>query len=610
MKKLVLLTFLSMFLLSFTMFGQSPIKFRLSANVQGDATDTIKYNKDGSLLKKGQQFVMWIAAAGNSNNTTRQILADFQYDNSALTLVSIGNTGTGGNGGILPQNSNAQESFYEYPGYTYNKTTQNTTSNGTTNYQNATYAYTSGGPSTIVRYNLTWSGSAAMPYSGYWSMIKVVFAVKQNMTGFVMNPVQLNFVAAWTATGAYDATTQESPLKETVYLNPNADSYVNASVDVNSNLTAIAPLKISFYDTTAKMGYLFDVTTTGAVNVDQTRLKANTVYRVQSMLSMDKLYDIYGAAMTVSDFTGPQNEFVSTNLDGTPANINMTTGAAYLAADMNNDKLFNGADLPMLLARAVGQDTIMKLPAQYTAGTGGYISTWTFRDTAFNNMSTTSWKTADLSGIYFKTGAIGDYLPLNLKYLLWGDVNRSHSSQVVRSNSVITSALPSFRTSGYGNITTNAVAANATVLINTTQEIPSIDVSLNNTVVTSDKVTIPVTVDTKGIDISALQFEFQFDPTKIKFEELALGLPNTWYSFVTSSPGKIKFGALDRSLTTSPLKGAAVPFTLKFSTLVPGVDILTSVKVTSVMDASDTKGNQVGINLNTTTIKLTGYNNF
>ena len=46
------------------------------------------------------------------------------------------------------------------------------------------------------------------------------------------------------------------------------------------------------------------------------------------------------------------------------------------------------------------------------------------------------------------------------------------------------------------------------------------------------------------------------------------------------------------------------------SLTVNGVDILTSVKVSQTMDASDISGTQLGINLNRTQIKLTGYNHF
>ncbi len=41
-----------------------------------------------------------------------------------------------------------------------------------------------------------------------------------------------------------------------------------------------------------------------------------------------------------------------------------------------------------------------------------------------------------------------------------------------------------------------------------------------------------------------------------------------------------------------------------------GVDVLTSLKVSQTMDAADNKGNQLGVVLNMTNIKLTGYNNF
>jgi hypothetical protein len=604
MKQLTL--FLGLLLLGINSYSQNPIKFRWSSEVNDQAVDTVKNNVNGTSLHKGDNFVMYLSAAGNGNTTTRQLLLDFQYQNTALELVSIANTGTGGNGGILPQNSNAQESYYQYPGYTFTNTTQNSTSNGTTNYQYCQYSYTSGGPNTIVRYNLTWSSTQGMPYGNYWGLLKLTFKVKTTMTGFNMNPVKLNFVAAWTGAGAYDATTQENPLKETIYLNPNADSYVNAKIDINANMTTVSPMKVMFYDTLSKIGYLNDITSDGTVNVNQSQLQANTVYRVMAMVNMDKLTQIQNAAVTVSDFTGPQNEFVKTGLDGTPANINMTTGASYLSADMNNDKVFNGGDLPILLASAVGLDTLLKTPQGYVAGTNGYMSVWTFTDTVFNNITTANWAKTDLmSGVYFKTGRVGDYLPLNLKYLLWGDVNRSHSSQVVNSQgSIVSTALPSLKSSG---IAANAVSAN--MFMNTTKEIQGIDVSLNNLTVTSNNIEIPITVDTKGLNVGALQFQFEYDPTKIKFEELASTLPGTWYMFANSKEGKVKFGAIDNQNKT-PLTGSSSPFKLKFSTIGNGVDLLTSIKVSPSMDASDNIGNQLGINLNTTQIKLTGYNNF
>ena len=60
----------------------------------------------------------------------------------------------------------------------------------------------------------------------------------------------------------------------------------------------------------------------------------------------------------------------------------------------------------------------------------------------------------------------------------------------------------------------------------------------------------------------------------------------------------------------SYVNGSIIPFKVKFTALQGGVNINSYIKVTSAIDASDAKGAQLGINLNTETIKLTGYNNF
>ncbi len=86
-------------------------------------------------------------------------------------------------------------------------------------------------------------------------------------------------------------------------------------------------------------------------------------------------------------------------------------------------------------------------------------------------------------------------------------------------------------------------------------------------------------------------------------------MPNTWFVFANPRDGVLRFGAIDREMKV-PIKGASAPFKLKFSTLENGLDISTKIKVTSNLDASNDKGEQLAINLNTTTIKLTGYNHF
>lgn len=229
---------------------------------------------------------------------------------------------------------------------------------------------------------------------------------------------------------------------------------------------------------------------------------------------------------------------------------------------------------------------------------------------SWGSITTSNWKDITYPRTYIKTGTIGTNEILDLKYLLWGDVNRSHSSQVVVMNngaSVIqTNAAHSLET----NTAFITMATSSNGFINTTAtEVNSIDVNLSNITVTSNNVEIPVSLNTNGNAVGGLQFEFNYDNTKLKFEELKSEVPNSWYIFVNSKEGKVKFGGIDQNNKIS-INGNLTPFKIKFSTIGNGVDILTSVKVSPTMDASSSNGTQLGINLNTTQIKLTGYKNF
>ena len=228
---------------------------------------------------------------------------------------------------------------------------------------------------------------------------------------------------------------------------------------------------------------------------------------------------------------------------------------------------------------------------------------------SWGSITSSNWKNITYPKTYVKTGVLGTNEIVDLKYLLWGDVNRSHSSQVV----TILNGANTVQTNAVNSLTTNtafiSLATQSTSFINTPNDISSINVNLSNVTVTSNNVEIPVSINTNGNSVGALQFEFQFDPSKIKFEELKSEVPNSWYIFVNSKDGKVKFGAIDQNNKTS-INGDLIPFKLKFSTIGDGVNILTSVKVSPTMDASNSKGVQLGIDLNSTQIKLTGYNNF
>jgi hypothetical protein len=172
--------------------------------------------------------------------------------------------------------------------------------------------------------------------------------------------------------------------------------------------------------------------------------------------------------------------------------------------------------------------------------------------------------------------------------------------------------ISSVQTNAVNSLSTNTafkVMSTQNSFINTPNNIGSIDVNLSNITVTSNTVEIPISVSTNGANVGGIQFEFHYDPTKIKFDELLPSVPNTWYVFANSVNGKVKFGALDQN-KTKPINGTSIPFKLKFSTIGSGANILTSVRVSTTMDASSSNGTQLGIILNTSQIKLTGYKNF
>jgi hypothetical protein len=700
MKKLLTMGLL---LLSLTSFGQIKFKF----------PDTrVLTDINGGVIDRGDQFDVIVQANGNSDAVTRQLMFDFQYDQTNFEIVSVNHTGTGGNGGILPSGSNIQLAWQNYPGYTYagNSTFQN----GTQRYvSNATYTYNANGSNAILRATITWSTNSAMPFTSYDRMLIVRFRLKAASTANSFNPTKLNFVAGWNGQGAGVATFMDTPLTTEVIMNQNTGKLITAKVDANTNLLNLTSLRVSFRDTLTNTSQNFNVLSNGNVDVNQSLLSENKVYEVSVMHETDKLNTIYNNAITISDFTSAQGEFVTMGLDGSKGQT-INSGQSLYAADINRNKSIDGGDLPKLLSQVVGIDALVTVPNGYTQGSGGYMSlptwmstdattiagqvewaiitpnhysqnvsrilidmrefdatytpekikslqifdlyvgpvefvskdgTWatfripsgisidtstytpyirninggpdfglraefTFNDSPSNSwgaITTTNWNSFDYPKTYIKTGTIGTNTTLDLKYLLWGDVNRSHSSQVVVSSNGVASVVSRASNSLKSNTAFRTMSTES--FINTPNTVPSIDVNLSNVTVTSNNIEIPVNVTTNGNFVTGLQFQFDYDPTKIKFEELSPNIPNTWYLFVNSVDGKIKFGAIDQG-EKSPINGNSIPFKLKFSTIGNGVDILTSVKVSPTMDASAVKGSQLGINLNTTQIKLTGYNNF
>ncbi len=579
----------------FCLFSYIANSQTVKISFQNDTTNT---NVSGQVINKGDTFDVIVYGDGNGNTTTRSLYFDFEYQNDAFDFISINHTGTGGNGGIIPYGSQISDSYYLYPGYSFNKTGSNNTSNGNTNYNFAQYNYTQGGAKTILRYYLNWAVNQGG--LGKDRLLILKFRLKPSAQGFAWNPILMNFAAAFNQNGSSGATLMEIPLTNVIMLDPTASKYVTATLDNNTNINSLTLNRVVFEDTLRKTKYKVDALGNGTIPIDQTQLLPNTVYKVYNSVNADSYLDLHASAVTVSDFTTAQAEFNTQNLDGTFKGQSIITGAGYYAADINKSKKFDGGDVVRIFSQAVGVDPIVSLPANYVAGTDIYMPVATFTDSTFNGLTASNWKDAS-NVVYFKTAEIGKNLPLKLKYVLEGDINRSHSSQVIIGNSIASNAIPSLKK--------NLSSPQANLLINTTQTIQSINVTIKGQTVTSNTIEIPVAIDTKSLTLSGLQFEFVYDATKLKFESITNELPNTWYTFVNNKDGKIKFGSIDKDMK-SPVTGNLVPFKLKFSSINNGSDINTFIRVSPVMDASSKTGYQLGINLNTDNIKLTGINLF
>jgi hypothetical protein len=565
MKKL--LFFVTIFTIIVTSsYGQNP-ELKLIPNVAGT-------NINGGAIKKGdtvQVSLVYKAAAGKP---VRSFYLDFQHQITAINMIDL----TFGN--AVPQGAQASFQNQYYPGYFLNRTAQNTTESGQQNSNNASYGYSATSGRAI---NRIWAVSSADLIDGTFCNIR--FRVEQVAAGFAYDSVYYNFAQAFSGNygGTFHDVRMPRPNSAWIGLTPVANALVNGELKLSTGLTGGQQPRVVFVDSATNV---VRATVTPAANGSFTlgsELLPNTAYKVYVNVASDSLPAILNKAITVSDYTAAMSEFIKQNLNGTFTNSNIASGIGYMAADVNDNRTFDGGDVTGLFAQAVGADTIFTPIAGQTL-----YNLPAFLSATYDSLSSTSWRSiTDKYTVHFKTSNVAR--PLSICYLVPGDINRSHSSIRTQAQTVTTFS---------------------TKFVNTpNNNLPDVDVSLNNLTLTSNQFTVPVNINTNGANLSGLQFEFVYDPTKVKFESIKCDVP-TWIVFVNNHNGRIKFGAVDRELKTPYTGKDLTPFSLVFSTLKSGLDINSAIKITSNLDASDNKGNQLGVKLNTTTIKLTGYNNF
>jgi len=579
-----------MLLISMNVIGQTPAELKISPNV-------ITTDKNGGVIEKGDTILLNLVYKNNNSNL-RNFYLDFQHQISAINLFAVSFPTAGSTSSALPTGTQSSYTNNYYPGYNWVDNANNNTENGLQNAQNAQYNYVQGQTRAINRINLTFAtpnGNATQLVDG--TLATLMFKVENVSAGFAYDSIYYNFAYGWDAAGQVKTITMPKPNSAWANLDPNTNALVVGTFQTNANLTGgYRPILVITDSATNVVKAYPPVNNANYFYLGQ-EVSPNTTYYASAYIMNDTLAGVLNKAVTVSDFTAAQNEFIKQNLDGSFTNITMTTGMGRFAADLNLNQVFDGGDLSLLFAQAVGADTVVNVQANSSTFNVPLFTKAEFDTTSIARGATLT-QNLGWNGhkVKFKTGTTA--INLDLKYVIPGDINRSHSSLVVNAQNVV-------QTNKANGLTSSMIS-----FPNTTNEnLPSIDVNLNNLTVTSNNIEIPFNIDTKGSNVSALQFEIVYDASKVKFEDIKSEVPNTWFVFANPREGVLRFGAIDREMKT-PIKGASAPFKLKFSTLENGLDISTKIKVTSNLDASNNNGEQLAINLNTTTIKLTGYNNF
>lgn len=514
-------------------------------------------------------------------STIRSVYFDFQHQKDAIQLLSV-ERGVG-----IPPNASFTVNNYYYPNCKFNRTAQNTTNNGYTNWMNATYTCNAVTVPyhAINRIMVNVANGGNLDHATY---IKLKFKITNTTAGFPYDSVYMNFAVGYDVNGTTLTNTENVGTKGVwIQLAPGANNLLSGTVkhSVNTTTGIQSTMRLSVTDTLTQPTEITNTAVggNGSYGFAQ-QIQQNTSYRMRLMVPADSTARLSLSATTISDYTTAVQEFITQNLDRTYKNENINKGIKYWAADVNNNGEFDGGDVQKLFNAVAGLDTLVKAPTGCAANC--YVAIPTIRKETFDTLGFVAWKTYP-NPYYVQVKTTTADQTVNLNYVLKGDVNLSHSSLVTEQQPAASVVM--------GNL----VVPNGS----------SIDVHLNNAVLTTDNVTIPFNVDTKGLKLTGLQFEVKYDPTKVKFEKMEVNTPS-WISFVNSNNGVIRFGALDRELKNTITGNDLVPFKLYFSSVQPGVDLSTYVQIYPTMDATDEKGNQVGINFNTTVIKLIGANFF
>ena len=316
---------------------------------------------------------------------------------------------------------------------------------------------------------------------------------------------------------------------------------ISGKVWLAANMTS-KPTVLAIDPTTGIVASSIAVANDGTYTLDN--IEQNTKYKIQLLFPRNELTVIRDNAVTISDGAKVYDEFINTDVNQTYTRQYLKSGLSYLQADINKSTGLDGGDAYGIYASVAGLKPI---------DTAGLIKVFTaseYDGLVIGDNQWTSWPAYldRLDYIYDSIGVAN--LVVNIKYAIVGDVNRSHSSPVFDANN---QEIVAFNTVG------------------------NLDVNIPNTFANvGQPLYVPMNVSTNGLQNAALQFEMQYDRTKVKFEEIVSNIQGPWLQYVNHDPqtGIIRFGGMNNQ-TTGYISGNYMPFKLKFSPI-GNTDVTTS----------------------------------
>ena len=526
MKKLLLLA--GLLISSFSIFAQS--------------NPSIGHFQQLATVKRGDTLEVAWYYQPVANTDIRSFQVDFQYKKQLLTHIST----------TVASTYNSQTPYVDYKqfdNYKYNS------------YSNGAYNYTTDTSWTVARNYLILASGNAISSNSY--IIYNKYKINDVQSNFASDSVTVNWARLFKVDGTSigDNVANLTNKKLAIYLKGNFT--ISGKVWLAANMTA----KPTVVATEFNSGL---IASSIVVNNDGTytlpNIEEQTKYKISVLFPQDSLTNIRDYAVTITDGTKTYDEFTKTDVSQQYSKLYLKSGLAYLQADINKTGTLDGGDAYGIYASVSGLKKID------TANLISVFHAAEYDSLVLGQNQWTTWANYINRGEFVVDSVQTSNLTVNLKYMILGDVNRSHSS-------------PVFNQSG-----TEVLAYNI---------IGNMDVNIPDTYTAAGQpLFVPFNVSFADNKQNAgLQFEMKYDPTKVKFEEIVSNIQGPWLQYVTHDEqnGIVRFGGMNNQ-NSGFLTGNSTPFKLKFSPI-GNNDITSNIYVRRLMDASDVNGDPFAITL-------------